>query len=394
MARSADDEVRYGLARLRENWLNQAETHFDAALSRSPGHVSAMHLKGVVCRRLGRHEEGLDWLRRASALAPENAVVWLDLSVALRGDGLTEQADKALDRAVALHAGFTPWKTLPTDNREIYSFQRAVHRQKVVEYDYAATVRYGAGRPPLEHLARDLKARHGTFSERLRRIAASWDDFAGIPAIGDYSTKEPFWLNTWFPPLDAMALTGFLCEFNPARFVEVGSGMSTKVAHRAIRRNGLRTKILSIDPMPRSQIDEIADRIVRAPFETVRLDFVDELEPGDILFIDSSHRTFQNSDVTVFFLEVLPRVRPGVLIHIHDIYLPEDYISGHVWRLWNEQYMLATALLFGGDSFETLFPCWYVSTDPELSALKDELLRRPPHDRLSIHGASYWLTKR
>ena len=115
---------------------------------------------------------------------------------------------------------------------------------------------------------------------------------------------------------------------------------------------------------------------------------------GDILFLDSSHRSFQGSDVTVFFLDILPRVRPGVIIHIHDIYLPDDYISGHVSRMWNEQYLLATALLFGGDAFEILFPCWFVHRDPALSARANSALRRGPLEGVNLYGASFWLTKR
>ena len=150
----------------------------------------------------------------------------------------------------------------------------------------------------------------------------------------------------------------------------------------------------SIDPQPRNQIDTLCDTVIRKPLEDSDPAIFDALEPGDILFLDSSHRSFQGSDVTVFFLDILPRVRPGVIIHIHDIYLPDDYISGHVSRMWNEQYLLATALLFGGDAFEILFPCWFVHRDPALSARANSALRRGPLEGVNLYGASFWLTKR
>ena len=115
------------------------------------------------------------------------------------------------------------------------------------------------------------------------------------------------------------------------------------------------------------------------------------LSAGDVFFLDSSHRSFQGSDVTVFFLEILPRLKPGVIVHIHDVYLPEDYISGHIRRMWNEQYLLATALLFGARRFEILFPSWFVMRDPELIGFANALLRKGPLEGVDLYGASFWM---
>ncbi len=133
--------------------------------------------------------------------------------------------------------------------------------------------------------------------------------------------------------------------------------------------------------------------MIREPLERCSSEPFESLKSGDILFLDSSHRAFQGSDVTAFFLDILPRLQPGVIVHLHDIYLPFDYISGHVPRLWNEQYMLATALLFGGRSFEILFPCWYAGRDPELSAQAAQLLRVGPLKGVDLYGASFWMRK-
>jgi hypothetical protein len=77
-----------------------------------------------------------------------------------------------------------------------------------------------------------------------------------------------------------------------------------------------------LDPEPRAQIDALCDTSIRRRLEDCDLSMFDQLEAGDILFFDGSHRVFTNSDVTVFFLELMPRLKPGVIVHIHDIFLP------------------------------------------------------------------------
>jgi hypothetical protein len=150
--------------------------------------------------------------------------------------------------------------------------------------------------------------------------------------------------------------------------------------------------MISIDPQPRNEIDGLVDEIHRSPLEDFNPGFFDKLDDNDILFLDSSHRAFQNSDVTAFFLEIIPRLKPGVIIHIHDIYLPYDYPTGHLRRLWNEQYLLATALLYGGKGLRIIFPCWYVYADPDLSGHLSRL-HQGPLKVLSLQGCSFWLQK-
>lgn len=116
--------------------------------------------------------------------------------------------------------------------------------------------------------------------------------------------RAPFWLNTWLPPLDAMALMGMLAERRPKHYLEIGSGMSTKFARHAIDALGLATHVVSVDPEPRSEIDALVHQVIRKPLERVSASLFDALTPGDILFFDGSHRSFPGSDVTVFFLEI------------------------------------------------------------------------------------------
>ena len=82
--------------------------------------------------------------------------------------------------------------------------------------------------------------------------------------------------------------------------------------------HSLQSRITSIDPAPRAESDRLCDSVIRQPLEELDLSVFDDLEPGDFLFIDSSHRTFSNSDVTVVFMDVLPRLRTGVIVHFHE----------------------------------------------------------------------------
>ena len=138
-------------------------------------------------------------------------------------------------------------------------------------------------------------------------------------------------------------------------------------ARRAIRDHGLPTRIVSIDPHPRTEIEALCDQSIRSPMEDVDTHVFDQLGAGDILFIDNSHRSFQNSDVTAFFLEVLPRLRPGVIVHIHDIFLPVDYPPAWADRHYSEQYLLACWLLANPKRFELMLSNAFVSIDSELS---------------------------
>ena len=205
------------------------------------------------------------------------------------------------------------------------------------------------------------------------------------------TSLAPLWVNPWFPPFDGASLYGLIAENRPARYIEVGSGISTRFARQAVRDLGLQTRIISIDPHPHNSVEGLCDEIIVSRMEDMPASFWAELSAGDMLFVDNSHRSFPASDVTVFFLEILPRLKPGVIVHVHDIYLPFDYIAGHLPRQWNEQYLLATALLFGAEKFEILFPAWFIGRDPELAAHGAAMLRQGSLADLDLYGASFWM---
>jgi predicted O-methyltransferase YrrM len=180
------------------------------------------------------------------------------------------------------------------------------------------------------------------------------------------TSTRPAWSNAFFSNLDAASLVAFLLARNPKRYVEVGSGNSTKFARYAIDTGELRTHLTSIDPKPRAQIDGICNRVIRSTLQTCDLDIFHALEPGDIVFFDGSHVLNMDSDVSVFFLEILPLLKPGVLVHVHDIFLPFDYAPVFHRRNYTEQYMLAMFLLYSYSKI--VLPNYYVCQDPALSA--------------------------
>ena len=207
--------------------------------------------------------------------------------------------------------------------------------------------------------------------------------------------NQPCYNNEFLPGLDIVALYGMIAQFKPKQYIEIGSGNSTKVAHKAIKDLNLKSKIISIDPYPRAEIDHLADCVIREPVENLSdLSIIDLLEENDILFIDNSHRSFPNSDVTICFLEILPRLKKGVIIHIHDIYLPFDYPKIMCDRYYNEQYLLACLLLGGNTNYDILLPNFFISSDNDLSKILSPIWEHPNLKNVETHGGSFWLVKK
>lgn len=220
------------------------------------------------------------------------------------------------------------------------------------------------------------------------------DNFKAIPFTTSKNASEPFWSNSFFPPLDAISLYGLIAQKKPAVYMEVGSGNSTKFARRAISDHGLDTKIISVDPYPRAEIDSLCDEVLRVCAETLPVERFAALNSGDVLFIDNSHRSFQNSDVTFFFTEILPNLRPGVIYGMHDIFLPNDYPESWAMRFYNEQYLLMSYLLGGAGGDEILFPVAYMSGREEVkAALQAEDEGNLPWGKDRLYGGAFWMVK-
>jgi Methyltransferase domain len=266
-----------------------------------------------------------------------------------------------------------------------------LYPDKVIFLDYpvAPKQRWGSSTPHSQ-LWEILNAGRAEYADLLRCVLNFRACFSRVverPSRAS-SPSDPVWINGWMPALDGMSLYTLIATKRPNKFLEVGSGNSTKFARWAIRDQGLDTEIISIDPHPRVEIDALCTRVIRAPVETVDLEMFDVLEPGDMLYVDNSHRVFTNSDATVIFLDVLPRLKPGVLVHIHDVMLPYDYPAEWADRFYSEQYLLAGYLLAKGKRIKPIAPLAFISGDPELRNMLVPLWTDLPN--VERHGVSFW----
>jgi hypothetical protein len=268
-------------------------------------------------------------------------------------------------------------------------------------YEVHPKPRWGHGSEAHPELRAVIEQGRAGYEAVLTRMARYRDLLHQVPHTGgQISPSMPYWYNGWFSALDAASLMCFLSDRKPRRYIEVGSGFSTKFARFTISRQSLPTSVTSIDPMPRAEIDVLCDQVVRSRLEDCAPQELDSLSAGDILLFDGSHRVFENSDVTVFFLEILPRLRPGVLVHIHDIFLPFDYIPRWNERLYSEQYLLASMLLCRGPPFRLVLPNYFVCTDQHLTKLVVSLFQADTGKRdipllyangADIPGVSFWI---
>lgn len=267
-----------------------------------------------------------------------------------------------------------------------------------VNLDYPPTVenapRYGHGRPSHPGLEALISAHEPSYAAATKGIMRYAEELAKIEVTAA-DPRQPSWVNGMISGLDGASFYAFVRDRKPALYLEIGSGNSTKFVARARADGGLEatTKLVSIDPHPRAEIDQLCDEIQRAPLEGADLAVFAQLRAGDIVFFDGSHRTFMNSDVAVFFLDILPAIPAGVLVGIHDIYLPDDYPADIAERYYSEQYPLATWLL-GGADVEIVLPAWRVSNDPVLKGALDELWGRPGLGEVDRHGVSFWFETR
>ena len=253
-----------------------------------------------------------------------------------------------------------------------------------VPHRYAASVQPPAGYPELAPL-------FAAAAPEFRSVLAAIDRHAA--ALGGFDGARPplpRWQQDWFPGLDGAAAYALVRETRPRRIVEIGSGHSTRFLARAVIYGALATDILCVDPAPRADLAGLADavalRLLRTTLQDAGVDALPTLAPGDMLVIDSSHLALPGTDVDLLFGRVLPRLPAGVLVHIHDVFLPDGYPPGWRWRHYAEQMVVAAWLAAGG--LRLRFASHWVRT-----RLADEVAagfagRLPVGDR--VHESSLW----
>lgn len=211
----------------------------------------------------------------------------------------------------------------------------------------------------------------------------------GLLAIGIMDeAPRPRWDQDWFAGLDAAAAYAFVSARKPARIIEVGSGHSTRFMVRAISDGGLDCRFTAIDPAPRADISQLPVDLVPSIVQDAPRELFDTLQADDILFIDSSHILMPGTDVDLLFGQIIPSLPSGVLVHIHDIFLPFAYPEA--WRLrgYNEQNALAP--MIAGGVLNPLLPCQFVRQ--EMADDLDELCGFIPRPRPN-HDASFWTVR-
>ena len=224
------------------------------------------------------------------------------------------------------------------------------------------------------------------------------NEYSRFPAHKGKNPSEFHFDNGAFTRVDAEVLHTMVRHYKPRRFIEIGGGYSTLIAAAAGEANrsedGSNGELVVIEPFPndlfRNPIAGLT-RLVPQPVQRVGLDLFEALEENDILFIDSSHVLKVGGDVQYEYLEILPRLKRGVVVHVHDIFLPGEYPNEWVREehvFWNEQYLLQAFLSFN-DSFEVLWAGSFMHRKhPEKLA---ECF--PGYHPASCHPGSFWMRK-
>jgi len=216
----------------------------------------------------------------------------------------------------------------------------AAPRGWFIPHRYAGSAAPRASYPALEPCFAEADADMQDLLRDAGAFAAEFARFGGTP-------PAPRFEQDWFPRLDAIVAYTLLRRRAPPRIVEIGSGHSTRVLARAIADGGLATKLTAIDPAPRADLAGLAIDIIRAPIQQAPEAASATLRAGDFLCIDSSHVLMPGSDVDLLFNHIMPSLPAGVLVHVHDVFLPDAYPESWRWRGYNEQNALA-CLLTGG----------------------------------------------
>lgn len=192
-------------------------------------------------------------------------------------------------------------------------------------------------------------------------------EFSNFP-VAKSNSLGYFLANGTFMAVDGNVYYAVIREFRPRTVIEIGSGNSTLLAANAIRQNladgGHATQLVCVEPFPAAYLEDGSVpevSLIKERVQNVPLSLFESLQSGDVLFIDSTHALRAGGDVYWEFCEILPRLAPGVLVHIHDISLPKPYPASYAknrWY-WNEQYLLQAFLAFN-QKFKVIWPGNYL----------------------------------
>ncbi len=236
----------------------------------------------------------------------------------------------------------------------------------------------------------------------LRALGTKYGDECNWPAVSTGNPQEFYTENNSFSFGCAASLYTILRKYRPNKAFEIGSGNSSLIFSAALARNaseGYDCDYIVVDPYPTPLLHPdlpSLTQIIPQRVELMDVSFFESLKENDILFIDSGHTVRTGSDVNFLFLDVLPRLAPGVIVHVHDIGLPyeypEVYFTNPSFRMfWTEAYLLQAFLTFNSE-FEILLALSYL-----MSEKRQEFAQAFPHYDPSRHRArsgSFWMRRK
>lgn len=238
--------------------------------------------------------------------------------------------------------------------------------------------------------------------EQLKRL----DEFANLAATFPWAERaQPnlryHYANRPYAHGDGLFTAAMLTQLRPRRLVEIGSGYSTLLAldvrDRLVESDPDVLQITSVDPYPRRLRELLGDErperftIVEQTAQQLDVSLIDSLSSGDVLFIDSTHVAKAGSDVNRIFFELVPRVAPGVFVHIHDVFANFEYPREWVYqrRAWSEAYVLRAFLQFNSAFDVEFWGAWLVEHHRD----RVEAHRQVFAPALTNPGASIWLRR-
>jgi predicted O-methyltransferase YrrM len=227
----------------------------------------------------------------------------------------------------------------------------------------------------------------------LENVFSKYTDvFKSFPLKQTNDELEFTFENDQISGADPFVLYALIRHLKPAHVIEVGAGYSTLVTTRALRENRC-GRITCIEPYPRSFLKRAVEgvgEILSVPVQDIDFSVFEALCENDVLFIDSSHVVRIGGDVNQLFLEILPRLRPGVWIHIHDVFFPHDYPEEWTKQMnffWSEQYLLHSFLCCNSE-FKVRFAVGYMGKKYTRSMQKVF-----PGYQIGMGGGSCWIQR-
>lgn len=221
---------------------------------------------------------------------------------------------------------------------------------------------------PREILGIDFNVEHHEFI--IDEIIPKYINECNFSILVPNVKHEYHFGNKFFESVDAEILHCIVRHYKPKQIIEIGSGYSTFITAKAKllnkEKDNIESKLISIEPYPNETIKKGfpgLDIMIEKPIQEVELSLFENLNANDILFIDSSHVIKIGNDVIFEYSEILPRLKSGVLIQIHDIFLPDDYpkqwvVNEH--KFWTEQYLLQSFLTYNSE-FEIIWASSFYS---------------------------------